>query len=73
MPLNPLHFNPDLPEEFCDVIAAMMDKNPDKRTPTAAAVVEAARAVVRSVGDAATGRAVSAARRGFCTADRFDR
>ncbi len=39
-PLNPLHFNPDLPEEFCDAIAAMMDKNPDKRTPTAAAVIE---------------------------------
>ena len=39
-PLNPLHFNPDLPEEFCDVIAAMMDKNPDRRTPTAAAVIE---------------------------------
>ncbi len=39
-PLNPLHFNPDLPEEFCDAIAAMMDKDPDKRTPTAAAVVE---------------------------------
>jgi serine/threonine protein kinase len=40
IPLNPLHFNPDLPTGFCDVIAAMMDKNPDKRTPTAAAVVE---------------------------------
>jgi serine/threonine protein kinase len=40
IPLNPLHFNPDLPEGFCDVIAAMMDKNPDTRTPTAAAVVE---------------------------------
>lgn len=40
IPLNPLHFNPDLPPGFCDVIAAMMDKNPDKRTPTAAAVVE---------------------------------
>jgi serine/threonine protein kinase len=39
-PLNPLHFNPDLPEAFCDVIAAMMDKNPDTRTPTASAVVE---------------------------------
>ncbi len=39
-PLNPLHFNPDLPEGFCDAIAAMMDKNPDRRTPTAAAVVE---------------------------------
>jgi serine/threonine protein kinase len=39
-PLNPLHFNPDLPEGFCDAIAAMMDKNPDTRTPTAAAVVE---------------------------------
>jgi eukaryotic-like serine/threonine-protein kinase len=40
IPLNPLHFNPDLPPGFCDVIAAMMDKNPDQRTPTAAAVVE---------------------------------
>src|SRR5262249_17453564 len=39
-PLNPLHFNPDLPKGFCDAIAAMMDKDPDKRTPTAAAVVE---------------------------------
>jgi len=39
-PLNPLHFNPDLPTRFCDAIAAMMDKNPDTRTPTAAAVVE---------------------------------
>jgi serine/threonine protein kinase len=39
-PLNPLHFSPDLPPGFCDAIAAMMDKNPDKRTPTAAAVVE---------------------------------
>jgi len=39
-PLNPLHFNPDLPQGFRDAIAAMMDKNPDKRTPTAAAVVE---------------------------------
>jgi eukaryotic-like serine/threonine-protein kinase len=39
-PLNPLHFNPDLPKGFCDPIAAMMDKNPDTRTPTAAAVVE---------------------------------
>jgi serine/threonine protein kinase len=40
VPLNPLHFNPDLPDAFCDVIAALMDKNPDKRTPTAAAAVE---------------------------------
>ncbi|HVT27956.1 MAG TPA: serine/threonine-protein kinase [Lacipirellulaceae bacterium] len=40
VPLNPLHFNPDLPKRFCDAIAAMMDKNPDTRTPTAAAVVE---------------------------------
>jgi eukaryotic-like serine/threonine-protein kinase len=43
VPLNPLHFNPDLSEEFCDLIAAMMDKNPDTRMPTAAAVVEALR------------------------------
>ena len=68
MPLNPLHFNPDLPEAFCDVIAAMMDKNPDKRTPTAAAVVEAARAVVRSVGHAASGGTEPAAVRHFRSA-----
>jgi eukaryotic-like serine/threonine-protein kinase len=43
VPLNPLHFNPDLTDVFCDIIAAMMDKNPDTRTPTAAAVVEALR------------------------------
>jgi eukaryotic-like serine/threonine-protein kinase len=40
VPLNPLHFNPDLPDAFCDAIAALMDKNPDERTPTAAAAVE---------------------------------
>jgi serine/threonine protein kinase len=40
VPLNPLHFNPDLPQGFCDAIAAMMDKDPDRRTPTAAAVVD---------------------------------
>jgi eukaryotic-like serine/threonine-protein kinase len=39
-PFNPLHFNPDLPRGFCDAIAAMMHKDPNQRTPTAAAVVE---------------------------------
>jgi eukaryotic-like serine/threonine-protein kinase len=39
-PLNPLHFNPELPEAFRDAIASMMHKDPDRRTPTAAAVVE---------------------------------
>jgi serine/threonine protein kinase len=39
-PLNPLHFNPDLPREVCDLIAHMMDKNPETRLPTAAAVAE---------------------------------
>ncbi len=39
-PLNPLHFNPDLPDGFCDAIAEMMHKDPDKRPPTAAAVVD---------------------------------
>jgi serine/threonine protein kinase len=40
VPLNPLHFSPDLPEAFCDAIAELMDKDPDRRTPTAAAVVD---------------------------------
>ncbi|HEY4234783.1 MAG TPA: serine/threonine-protein kinase [Lacipirellulaceae bacterium] len=42
-PLNPLHFNPDLSDEFCDMVASMMDKNADTRMPTAAAVIEALR------------------------------
>jgi hypothetical protein len=40
VPLNPLHFNPDLPDGFCDAIAAMMHKNHESRTPTAAAVAD---------------------------------
>jgi serine/threonine protein kinase len=40
IPLNPLHFNPDLPDGFCDAIAAMMDKDHERRTPTAAAVAD---------------------------------
>jgi serine/threonine-protein kinase len=40
IPLNPLHFNPDLPDEFCDVLATMMDKNPATRVPSAAAAAE---------------------------------
>jgi serine/threonine protein kinase len=40
MPLNPLYLNPDLPKEFCDVIAAMMEKNPDRRVPTAGHAAE---------------------------------
>src|SRR2546423_12283510 len=40
IPLNPPKYSPALPPGFCDTIAAMMDKNPDKRTPTASAVVE---------------------------------
>ena len=55
-PLNPLHFNPDLPEGFCDAIAAMMDKNPDTRTPTAAAVVELLRPWRDEICDKAFGR-----------------
>jgi eukaryotic-like serine/threonine-protein kinase len=38
-PINPRRFNLDLPDEFIDVIAAMMDKDPTKRIQTAAEVV----------------------------------
>ena len=40
VPLNPSAFQSGFADAFCDVIAALMDKDPDKRTPTAAAVVE---------------------------------
>lgn len=67
VPLNPLHFNPDLPEPFCDIIAAMMDKNPDTRTPTAAAVAELLRpwcdaGATGHVTEAKPGRAGASAR-----------
>jgi serine/threonine protein kinase len=39
-PLNPLHFSPDLPEAFSDVIARMMQRDPDRRIPTAERVIE---------------------------------
>ncbi|MCH2116529.1 MAG: serine/threonine protein kinase [Pirellulales bacterium] len=39
-PLNPLHFSPDLPEAFADVIARMMQRDPDRRVPTAERVIE---------------------------------
>ena len=38
-PLNPRRFNPDLSDEFIDVIAAMMEKDPAKRVQSAADVV----------------------------------
>ena len=39
-PLNPLHFNPDLPAGFCEVIAQMMEKDCETRIPTEARVAE---------------------------------
>ena len=39
-PLNPLHFSPDLPEAFADVIARMMQRDPDRRIPTAERVIQ---------------------------------
>lgn len=35
VPLNPKRFNPDLSDEFVDVLAAMMEKDPNKRIQTA--------------------------------------
>jgi serine/threonine protein kinase len=37
-PWHPRKFSPDLPEDFVDIIADMMDKDPQKRIPTAAEV-----------------------------------
>ncbi len=37
-PWHPRKFAPDLPEDFVDIIADMMDKDPQKRIPTAAEV-----------------------------------
>lgn len=39
-PLNPRNFNPDLSDDFLDVLAAMMEKDPAKRVATGLAVVE---------------------------------
>ncbi len=39
-PLNPKRINPDLSDEFIDVLAAMMEKDRSKRIQTAAEVVE---------------------------------
>jgi eukaryotic-like serine/threonine-protein kinase len=40
VPLNPKRINPDLSDEFVDLLAAMMEKDCTKRIQTAAAVVE---------------------------------
>jgi serine/threonine protein kinase len=38
-PMHPRRFNPDISEEFVDIIADMMEKDPDTRIQTAAEVV----------------------------------
>ena len=38
LPVNPRAINPDLTDEFVEVIAEMMEKDPAKRTPSGAAV-----------------------------------
>lgn len=37
-PWHPRRFHPDLPDDFVDIIAAMMEKDPDRRLQTAAQV-----------------------------------
>ena len=39
MPINPRHFNPDLTDEFIEIIADMMEKDPKNRIQTAGEVV----------------------------------
>jgi len=39
-PLNPRRFNPDLTDDFIDVIAAMMEKDPARRLPTMQHVID---------------------------------
>lgn len=39
-PLNPQRLNPELSDEFVEVISAMMEKDPAKRLPSALAVVQ---------------------------------
>jgi serine/threonine protein kinase len=39
IPLNPRRFNSELTDEFIDVIAAMMEKDPRKRLPTTGDVI----------------------------------
>ena len=59
-PLKPSRINPELSDEFVEVIAAMMEKDPTKRIKTAAEVVERLApwvrdAVANAVTDAARG------------------
>src|SRR6185295_13624633 len=39
-PINPRRLNPDLSDEFLEVLAAMMEKDPTKRIRTAQEVIE---------------------------------
>jgi serine/threonine protein kinase len=59
IPLNPRRFNLELTDEFIDVIAAMMEKDPEKRIQTGDEVVRrlapwAADSVKTAVGEAGT-------------------
>jgi serine/threonine protein kinase len=56
-PWHPRRFIPDIPEDFVDIIADMMDKNPDKRVPSCR---EVAARLEAWAGDTPTG--VSTAR-----------
>lgn len=61
-PIRPSRLNPDLSEEFVDVIAAMMEKDPKKRLQSMPEVIErlapwARDAVANAVDDAAKGAA----------------
>jgi serine/threonine protein kinase len=63
IPLNPRRFNMELTDEFIDVIAAMMEKDPKRRIQSAAEVVErlapwagdSVAGAVRDVGRASSG------------------
>jgi serine/threonine protein kinase len=65
MPLKPSRINPELSDEFVEVIAAMMEKDPAKRIQTASEVAERLAPWVRE----AVANAVSDAERGSAPPD----
>jgi len=55
-PWNPRNFQPDLTEEFVDIIAEMMDKNPRERTQTCAEVAARLEPWAGDAGELTTSR-----------------
>ena len=68
MPINPRHFNPDLTDEFIEIIADMMEKDPKNRIQSAADVVRRLAKWARDAVPAGEARGSDASRAFFAKA-----